>query len=366
MADIDKASSTMFYSFKSRENMIASFENEPDNNSIAANIIHANNNGSVDTDSTTIPCKRTSISYGFASSSNYTHLKALSPCESDALTNDEVNDEECERKFLEDETTSEPLFNADSGAENLPTNCRRLTGAQADKFLQNLPLRHSEHLRKFVEANEPTESEHYVWIRNNTTSQVLHSFNTFRRFPVVLKFLEDETTSEPLFNADSGAENLPTNCRRLTGAQADKFLQNLPLRHSEHLRKFVEANEPTESEHYVWIRNNTTSQITLLSLQTVLNYMKNTSLVKRVKWRHLSFDRITVYRYSVPSIASTKEPIHLLPCLVKHQRYLLLILWLTIILLLISSIIFGTLYSSNNATNSTQTTLNFSQYFTRY
>lgn len=45
MADIDKASSTMFYSFKSRENMIASFENEPDNNSIAANIIHANNNG---------------------------------------------------------------------------------------------------------------------------------------------------------------------------------------------------------------------------------------------------------------------------------------------------------------------------------
>ncbi|KHN82570.1 hypothetical protein Tcan_07916 [Toxocara canis] len=177
---------------------------------------------------------------------------------------------------------------------------------------------------------------------------------------------EDDTMSDVIFIASSGTDILPENCVRSIGAQADKFLQNLPLRHFERLRKFIEANEPKDSEQYVWIRDNTTSQVTVMSLETVMEHIKKASTVKRVKWRHLSLDRITVYRYSVPSIASTKQCMRLAFCVRTHQRYLLLVLWLTIVLLLTVSLILGSHYSSSAETNSTNAALNVSQYFTRY
>jgi hypothetical protein len=88
---------------------------------------------------------------------------------------------------------------------------------------------------------------------------------------------------------------LPIYCNRPVGILADQFLQSIADKHKEKLKKFLEKEKPQDGEYYVWIREDSTMKTTVLSLKTLENHFKNEQ-VKRVKWRHLSIDRMSIYR----------------------------------------------------------------------
>jgi hypothetical protein len=108
----------------------------------------------------------------------------------------------------------------------------------------------------------------------------------------------------------------------------------------------------------VWIQENSTLRVpirrdknvstsaiqtTVVSLKTLENHFKNEK-VKRVNWRHLSVDKMSVYRYSLP-VVTTKFRLRVAHFLSRNYRCCILGIWCAVIVLIsvgISlSVIFG-------------------------
>lgn len=69
---------------------------------------------------------------------------------------------------------------------------------------------------------------------------------------------------------------------------------------------------------------------TVLSIKALENHFKlageDRSQIRRVKWRHVSLDKITVYRYSLPVI-TTKFRLRIAHFLSRNYRCCILCVW---------------------------------------
>ena len=61
-------------------------------------------------------------------------------------------------------------------------------------------------------------------------------------------------------------------------------------------------------------------QITIISLKTLENHLKSNKKVQRVKWRHLSSERVSIYRYSLPALTYQKSKVHLVAYYNEHNN----------------------------------------------
>ena len=139
-------------------------------------------------------------------------------------------------------------------------------------------------------------------------------------------------------------------CHQPVGEQADQILQSINGRYKEKLRKFLELDKPEDGEHYVWIKNDRNGKSTVLSLTQLENHFNN-DRVKRVKWRHLSIDRISVYRYSVP-IITTKFRLRIMHFLSQNYRCCILFVWCFVILFISIGIVLSVVFGSAPYMNS--------------
>uniref|UniRef100_A0A7E4V1Y0 Neur_chan_LBD domain-containing protein n=1 Tax=Panagrellus redivivus TaxID=6233 RepID=A0A7E4V1Y0_PANRE len=148
----------------------------------------------------------------------------------------------------------------------------------------------------------------------------------------------------------SEKRSMEAHCHQPVGTEADHILESIGNRYKERLRRFIENEKPEEGEHYVWIQSEVSGRTTVLSITQLENHFNNDK-VKRVKWRHLSIDRISVYRYSVP-IITTKFRLRMVHFLSQNYRCCILCVWCFVILFIslgiIVSVVFGSLpYNSS-------------------
>lgn len=54
----------------------------------------------------------------------------------------------------------------------IPLFVESLSGSEADLFLQSLPERQKDRLKKFIETEPADLGEFHVWIQNDATNQV--------------------------------------------------------------------------------------------------------------------------------------------------------------------------------------------------
>ncbi|KAH7725396.1 Protein H04M03.12 [Aphelenchoides avenae] len=136
---------------------------------------------------------------------------------------------------------------------------------------------------------------------------------------------------------------LPIYCERPLGIQVDAFLKSIPEKYKDRMKKFVDKEKPDDQECYLWIQEEGTSKTTVVSLKTLENHFKNEK-VKRVNWRHLSVDKMSVYRYSLP-VVTTKFRLRVAHFMSRHYRCCILGIWCAVILLIslgiTLSVVFG-------------------------
>lgn len=102
------------------------------------------------------------------------------------------------------------------------------------------------------------------------------------------------------------------------------------------------------TRQFLWINptpfeiNSSSFQFTVISIKTLENHLKSTHRVRRVKWRHLSSDRVSVYRYSIPAITYEKSKLAC-DCVVRRKKLWLLGTWLSFILFLCIIVVLGSL-----------------------
>ncbi|TMS37521.1 hypothetical protein L596_004434 [Steinernema carpocapsae] len=153
---------------------------------------------------------------------------------------------------------------------------------------------------------------------------------------------------------------VPMPCYCPTGAQADLFVQGLYEKHREKLRKFTEQHLPSSEQYHVWIKDGDTDQTTVLSIKTLENHFKNgVDGVRRVKWRHLSIDRITVYRYSVPEISS-RFRLRANHFFSSYKRYCFLFVWLVVVVMICLTVVLSAMCCTSSSNSNYH--INVSQY----
>ncbi|PAV91960.1 hypothetical protein WR25_06095 [Diploscapter pachys] len=147
-----------------------------------------------------------------------------------------------------------------------------------------------------------------------------------------------------------------TICEQPTGAQADVFIASLSEKSKEELRKFIKTAPPAEERMYfVWIRDIASDkpneneqliwlklQITIVSLKNLENNLSNKHRIRRVKWRHLSAERESVYRYSIPALTLEKSQM-LKACILRNKKITLIVCWLIFVMFLCLLVIVGSL-----------------------
>ncbi|PAV91994.1 hypothetical protein WR25_22115 [Diploscapter pachys] len=134
-----------------------------------------------------------------------------------------------------------------------------------------------------------------------------------------------------------------TICEQPTGAQADVFIASLSEKSKEELRKFIKTAPPAEERMYfVWIRDIASDKITIVSLKTLENHLSNKQRIRRVKWRHLSAERVSVYRYSIPALTLEKSQM-LKACILRNKKITLIVCWLIFVMFLCLLVIVGSL-----------------------
>lgn len=140
-------------------------------------------------------------------------------------------------------------------------------------------------------------------------------------------------------------------CHQPVGVEADQFLDNITNRYKEKIRKYLETEIAEDSEQYLWIQTEGNGKMTVLSLTQLKNHFSHEK-TKRVKWRHLSMDRITVYRYSVPVI-TTKFRLRVVHFFTQNYRCCILCVWFFVILFIsigiVLSVVFGSAPYMNTA-----------------
>uniref|UniRef100_A0A915DCB7 Uncharacterized protein n=1 Tax=Ditylenchus dipsaci TaxID=166011 RepID=A0A915DCB7_9BILA len=167
-------------------------------------------------------------------------------------------------------------------------------------------------------------------------------------FDAVLDVPEDTQTQQHMavfFIRYSDHRILPIYCHQPIGSQADEFIESLSDKHKDCIKKYLEKEKPDDGEAYLWIREDATMKTTVLSLKALENHFKNSERVRRVKWRHLSSDRISIYRYSLP-IISTKFRLRVAHFLSRNYRCCIVL-----------SVVFGHIKSTGNMTVSSTSSL---------
>ncbi|CAI5448397.1 unnamed protein product [Caenorhabditis angaria] len=174
--------------------------------------------------------------------------------------------------------------------------------------------------------------------------------------------VERATSPTPSVFSIYGDEPGPSStCEQPVGAQADVFISSLPEKKLTQIRKFIENQPREENMYFLWVKDSSTNKITVISLKTLENYFKNDSRVRRVKWRHLSSDRVSIYRYSLPAITYEKSKL-CKECLCRHKKLCLLMVWLAFVLFLCLVVVLGSIspddrahpFAHHNRNNSTQ------------
>ncbi|CAD5219100.1 unnamed protein product [Bursaphelenchus okinawaensis] len=122
---------------------------------------------------------------------------------------------------------------------------------------------------------------------------------------------------------------VPLSCECLSGREADVFLEALGDKNRDKIQKYLEKEEPDIGEYHIWIRNDDTSQVTVVSIKALENHFRS-ERVKRVKWRHMSLDKASIYRYSVPVI-TTKFRLRIVHFLSRNYRCCILCVWCFVI-----------------------------------
>jgi len=122
--------------------------------------------------------------------------------------------------------------------------------------------------------------------------------------------------------------------------------------------RFLEKEQPLDGECYFWVRENLKSvqnssdQVdtpVVLSLKTLENHLAlgrdGSGQIRRVKWRHVSMDKASVYRYSLPVI-TTKFRLRLAHCLARNYRCCILCVWCLVILVISVGIVLSVVFGS--------------------
>ncbi|EJD74035.1 hypothetical protein LOAG_18592 [Loa loa] len=130
------------------------------------------------------------------------------------------------------------------------------------------------------------------------------------------------------------------------GREADTYIQSLSIEHFELIRKFVEKNDPTEMEDFLWIQDNATSKITILSMENFRKNMKAFPSTKHVRWRDISLNEINVCQYDTPTI-SISYWTRIIHCIYQNKHFFWLSLWVIMLLSLIVIVIFCIIHSSS-------------------
>ncbi|KAK6752696.1 hypothetical protein RB195_003858 [Necator americanus] len=142
-----------------------------------------------------------------------------------------------------------------------------------------------------------------------------------------------------IYGEDPGPSTI---CEQPVGAQADVFIASLGEKNRHVLKKFLENSPRQENQYFMWIKDQKTNKFTVISIKTLENHLKSTHRVRRVKWRHLSADRVSVYRYSIPAITYQKSK-NFCDCVMRRKKLWLLGTWVSFILFLCVIVVLGSL-----------------------
>ncbi|PIC33497.1 hypothetical protein B9Z55_013453 [Caenorhabditis nigoni] len=133
-----------------------------------------------------------------------------------------------------------------------------------------------------------------------------------------------------------------TICEQPVGAQADVFISSLGEKKLTQIKKYLDSTPREEHMYFLWVKDSECNKITVISIKTLENHLKNDSRVRRVKWRHLSSERVSIYRYSLPAITYEKSKL-CKECLCRHKKLCLLLVWLAFVLFLCLVVVLGSL-----------------------
>ncbi|WKY06565.1 hypothetical protein Q1695_006611 [Nippostrongylus brasiliensis] len=133
-----------------------------------------------------------------------------------------------------------------------------------------------------------------------------------------------------------------TICEQPVGAQADVFIASLGEKNRHTLKKFLENSPRQENQYFLWIKDHKADKFTVISIKTMENHLKSSNRIRRVKWRHLSTERLSIYRYSLPAITYEKSK-KACDCIMRRKKTWLLGTWLTFILFLCIIVVLGSL-----------------------
>uniref|UniRef100_A0A1I7WGS8 Uncharacterized protein n=1 Tax=Heterorhabditis bacteriophora TaxID=37862 RepID=A0A1I7WGS8_HETBA len=194
---------------------------------------------------------------------------------------------------------------------------------------------------------------------SNTEQQVLQSFENTRfdyekkRFSLPRQIIERKVTLRPYesfrdhkelskryisfgFAALSSEEFskkkkfINNFCEQPVGAQADLFISSLNEKSRYQIKKFLENSPRQDYQHFMWIKDHRNNKFTVVSIKTLENHLNSDNRVRRVQWRHLSSERVSIYRYSIP--VSTYEKSKLCKdCIAHHKKLCLLTVWLSFV-----------------------------------
>ncbi|CAL2039973.1 unnamed protein product [Caenorhabditis brenneri] len=137
-------------------------------------------------------------------------------------------------------------------------------------------------------------------------------------------------------------------CEQPVGAEADVYISSIPEKKLAEIKKFIDSTPREENQYFIWVKDSATNKITVISIKTLENHMKNDSRVRRVKWRHLSSERVSIYRYSLPAITYEKSKL-CKECLCRHKKLCLLLVWLAFVLFLCLVVVLGSLSPDDRA-----------------
>ncbi|CAI2352114.1 unnamed protein product [Caenorhabditis sp. 36 PRJEB53466] len=161
--------------------------------------------------------------------------------------------------------------------------------------------------------------------------------------------MEDGRPVSPSIFSIYGDEPGPsTICEQPVGAQADVFIASLGEKKLTQIRKFLDSTPRDDQMYFLWVKDVNCNKITVISIKTLENHLKNDSRVRRVKWRNASTDRVSVYRYSLPAITYEKSKL-CKECMCRHKKLCLLLVWLAFVLFLCLVVVLGSLSPDDRA-----------------
>ncbi|CAB3409346.1 unnamed protein product [Caenorhabditis bovis] len=151
-----------------------------------------------------------------------------------------------------------------------------------------------------------------------------------------------ESPAPSIFSIYGDEPGPSTICEQPIGAQADVFIASLGEKKLNQMKKFLENNPREEHMYFLWVKEAKSNKLTVISIKTLENHFKSNNRIRRVKWRHLSSERVSIYRYSLPAITYEKSKL-CRECVCRHKKLFLLLVWLAFVLFLCLVVVLGSL-----------------------